>query len=243
MTKKKLLTKAMKNDIMDIIKKYIKTNQPEYNDEKQVSTFLTETKQKMQEFIDNFEYPDNEEQKKIINKQDNKFLLRDTRNLTANKTLIKFDFDDEDNSKYVQFFQLYCGIKTFYTYNMGTDFLSNFDDKKDTKEYNIIKKVLEDNKNSYTNLYNCYCIIYRNLFADDFVLKYKKLKKQYRDIVFKFSAVVNNTKYINDLLDVINIPDVKTYIENYLKIKNTAISCINQETLDFVKNYLSTNKK
>ena len=61
MTKKKLLTKAMKNDIMDIIKKYIKTKQPEYDDEKLVSTFLTETQQKMQMFIDNFEYPDNEE--------------------------------------------------------------------------------------------------------------------------------------------------------------------------------------
>lgn len=243
MIKKKLLTKAMKDDIMNIIKKYIKTNQPEYDDEKLVSTFLTETQQKMQEFVDNFEYPDNEEYKKIINKQDNKFSLRYTKTLSSYKNLIKFNFDDEDNSNYVQFFPLYCVIKTFHTYSMSTDFLSKFDDKKDTKEYNIIKKVLDDNKNYHTNLYKCYCIIYNNFYVDEFVLKYKELKKQYRDIVFKFSAVVTNTKYINDLLDIINIPDVKTYIENYLKINNTAISCINQETIDFVKNYLSTNKK
>lgn len=243
MIKKKLLTKAMKNDIMNIIKKYIKTNQPEYDDEKLVSTFLTETQQKMQKFIDNFEYPDNEEHKKIINKQENKFLLRSICVLTANKFLTKFDFDDNDSSKYVQYCSINCDIKSFYTYYMGIDFLYKFDDKKDTEEYNMIKKVLEDNKYSYTNLHNCYCIIYRNFYVDEFVLKYKELKKQYRDIVSKFSAVVTNTKYINDLLDIINIPDVKTYIENYLKTKNTAINCINHETIDFVKNYLSTNKK
>lgn len=243
MTKKKLLTKAMKNDIMNIIKKYIKTNQPEYDDEKLVSTFLTETQQKMQKFIDNFEYPDNEEQKQIINKQNDKFLLRGTYVLTANKHLIKFNFDDNDSNKDVQYCDIYCDIKSFYNYSMGKDFLFKFDDKKDTKEYNMIKKVLEDNKYSYTNLYNCYCIIYRNFYVDEFVLKYKELKKQYRDIVSKFSAVVTNIKYAEDLLDVINIPDVKSYIENYLKTKNTAISCINQETIDFVKNYLSTNKK
>ena len=154
MIKKKLLTKAMKNDIMDIIKKYIKTNQPEYDDKKLVSSFLTETQQKMQKFIDNFEYPDNEEQKKIINKQTNKFLLRDTSILPANKTLTKFDFDDNDCSKDVPYYSIGCDIKTFYTYSMGTDFLDKFDDKKDTEEYNTIKNVLEDNKNYYTTLYN-----------------------------------------------------------------------------------------
>lgn len=235
--KKKVLTKTMKKDVMEIIKKYIKTKQPEFDDVKLVKDFLAESQKKMQEFVDRFEYPILDEDKKAIKRQEQKFNLRGTWDLYANITLVKVDFSDEDINKNVQYLTLTNNIKSFYTYNMPNDFLYLFEDKKDTYEYEKIKE------KSYNNdLCSCYKEIYRDLFVNDFVLKYKDLKKQYRDILSKFESIVFSSKYAVDLLEVINIPEVKTYIENQLKSECTALSCVSQETIDFVKEYLNNDK-
>lgn len=229
--KKKILNKAMKKDVMEIIKKYIKIKQPEFDDEKLVKDFLAESQKKMQEFVDRFEYPID---KKAIKEQEKKFNLRSTWNLYSHQNLIKFDFDDENIGNC---FNLTNSIKSFYTYKMPGDFLYLFEDKKDTYEYEKIKE-----KSYYRNLAECYSDIYRDLFVDDFVLKFKELKKQYRDILTKFESIVFGTKYAVDLLDVINIPEVKTYIENQLKSECTVLSCVSKETIDFVKEYLNNDK-
>lgn len=238
--KEKILTKAMKKDVMEIIKKYIKTKQPEFDDEKLIKDFLDESQKKMQEFVDRFEYPINEEDKIAIKKQEQKFNLKDIMYLYSNQGLIKFDFDEEDVNKFTQFNILKNNIKTFFTYNMPNDFLYLFEDKKDTYEYQKIKEVLNKEEYYTKNLLNCYNSIYKELFVEDFILKYKDLKKQYRNILTKFESIVFGTKYAVDLLEVINIPEVKTYIENQLKSDCTAISCVSKETIDFVKDYLST---
>ena len=233
--KKKILSKAMKKDVMAIIKKYIRTKQPEFDDEKLVKDFLAESQKKMQEFVDRFEYPID---KTAIKQQEQKFGLRSKWYLSANQNPIKFDFDDE--CKNFRFFNLNNEIKSFYTYNMPNDFLYLFEDKKDTYEYQKIKEV--QNKDRYKSLLGCYNIIYNVLFVEDFILKFKELKKQYRNILTKFESIVFGTKYAVDLLDVINIPEVKTYIENQLKSECTAISCVSKETIDFVKEYLNNDK-
>lgn len=240
--KKKVLTKAMKKDVMDIIKNYIRTKQPEFDDDKLVKDFLTESQKKMQEFIDRFEYPINEEDKRAVKLLEKKFNLRSTKYLSSNQSQIKFDFDEEDISKFVQFHSFTNEIKSFYTYSMPNDFLYLFEDKKDTYEYEKIKEVQNKDKNWNKDLFGCYTSIYKELFVDDFVLKYKELKKQYRNILSKFESIVFGTKYAVDLLEVINIPEVKTYIENQLKSDCTAISCVSQETIDFVKEYLNNDK-
>ena len=237
--KKKILTKAMKKDVMEIIKKYIRTKQPEFDDEKLVKDFLDESQKKMQEFVDRFEYPHSLEYKMIIENQDKKFNLRGTRYLASNQNLIKFDFDEEDVSKDIKFFNLNNEIKSFYTYNMPNDFLYLFEDKKDTYEYQKIKEVKNKDSKSLPGCYNSIC---NELFVEDFVLKYKDLKKQYRNILSKFESIVFGTKYAVDLLEVINIPEVKTYIENQLKSDCTALSCVSKETIDFVKEYLNNDK-
>lgn len=241
--KKKTLTKVMKKDVIEIIKNYIKTKQPEFDDEKVVKDFLTESQKKMQEFVDRFEYPINEEDKKVIKRQENKFKIRNDWDLYTRLDLIKFDFDDEDISKDVQRFNIINSIKSFYSYSMPNDFLYLFEDKKDTYEYQKIKEIKNKMGNYNNDLRDCYRNIYNNLFTEDFVLKYKELKKQYRNILTKFESIVFGTKYAVDLLDVINIPEVKTYIENQLKSDCTAISCVSQETIDFVKDYLSTTQE
>ena len=232
--KKKVLTKTMKKDVMEIIKKYIKTKQPEFDDDKLVKDFLSESQKKMQNFVDRFEYPID---KTAIKQQEQKFNLRGTWNLCSYQNLSKFDFDDENNGQY---FNLTSTIKSFYKYNMPVDFLYLFEDKKDTYEYQKIKEARD--KNNIKDLFSCYISIYRDLFVEDFVLKYKDLKKQYRNILSKFEAIVFGTKYAVDLLEVINIPEVKTYIENQLKSDCTAISCVSKETIDFVKEYLNNDK-
>ena len=229
--KKKVLTKTMKKDVMEIIKKYIRTKQPEFDDEKLVKDFLAESQKKMQEFVDRFEYPID---KTAIKKQEQKFNLRGTWDLYSHQNLSKFDFDDENNGQY---FNLTSTIKSFYTYKMPNYFLYLFEDKKDTYEYEKIKE-----KSYHRNLVDSYSDIYRDLFVDDFVLKFKELKKQYRNILTKFESIVFGTKYAVDLLEVINIPEVKTYIENQLKTDCTALSCVSKETIDFVKEYLNNDK-
>lgn len=240
--KKKTLTKIMKKDVMEIIKKYIRTKQPEFDDEKLVKDFLAESQKKMQEFIDRFEYPTNEEDKKTVKILDKKFSLRGTKYLSSNQGLIKFDFDNEDVSKFTQFHNLDNEIKSFYKYNMPNDFLYLFEDKKDTYEYQKIKEIQNKKGNWNKDLLGCYNSVYNELFVEDFVLKYKELKKQYRNILTKFESIVFGTKYAVDLLDVINIPEVKNYIENQLKSECTALSCVSKETIDFVKEYLNNDK-
>lgn len=235
--KKKVLTKTMKQDVMEIIKKYIRTKQPEFDDEKLVKDFLAESQKKMQEFVDRFEYPID---KTAIKQQEQKFSLRSKWYLSANQIPIKFDFDEEDNSKNIKYFNLTNDIKSFYTYNMPNDFLYLFEDKKYTYEYQKIKEVR--GKNNFKDLRDCYRDVYINLFVEDFILKFKELKKQYRNILSKFESIVFGTKYAVDLLDVINIPEVKTYIENQLKTDCTALSCVSKETIDFVKEYLNNDK-
>ena len=153
-----------------------------------------------------------------------------------------FDFDEEEVSKSTQFHNFNNEIKSLYTYSMPNDFLYLFEDKKDTYEYQKIKEV--QNKEVYytKSLLNCYNSVYNELFVEDFVLKYKDLKKQYRNILTKFESIVFGTKYAVDLLEVINIPEVKTYIENQLKSDCTALSCVSKETIDFVKEYLNNDK-
>ena len=240
--KKKILTKAMKKDVIEIIKKYIRTKQPEFDDEKLVKDFLTESQNKMQEFIDRFEYPINEEDKRAVKSLENKFSLKDTRYLSSNQGLIKFDFDEEELSRFTKFHSFNNEIKSLYTYSMPNDFLYLFEDKKDTYEYQKIKEVQSKDVYYTKSLLNCYNNIYNELFVEDFILKYKELKKQYRNILTKFESIVFGTKYAVDLLEVINIPEVKTYIENQLKTDCTAISCVSKETIDFVKEYLNNDK-
>lgn len=240
--KKKVLTKTMKKDVMEIIKKYIRTKQPEFDDEKLVKDFLAESQKKMQEFVDRFEYPINEENKTAIKKQEQKFSLRGTKYLSSNQGLIKFDFDEEYTGKDVKYFSLINGIKTFYTYSMPNDFLYLFEDKKDTYEYQKIKEVQSKDVYYTKNLLNCYNSIYNELFVEDFILKYKELKKQYRNILTKFESIVYGIKYTVDLLEVIDLPEVKTYIENQLKTDCTALSCVSKETIDFAKEYLNNDK-
>ena len=241
--KKKILTKVMKKDVMEIIKKYIRSKQPEFDDDKLVKDFLAESQKKMQEFIDRFEYLINEENKRIIINHEKIFKKRSTWDLYSNQNLIKFNFDEEDISKDVQYFNLTNNIKSFYTYSMPNDFLYLFEDKKDTYEYQKIKEIRNKTGEYSGDLRDNYRDVYRNLFVEDFVLKYKELKKQYRNILTKFESIVYGTKYAVDLLEVINIPEVKTYIENQLKSDCTAISCVSKETIDFVKEYLSTTQE
>ena len=237
--KTKLLTKTMKQDVMEIIKKYIRTKQPEFDDEKLVKDFLAESQKKMQEFVDRFEYPID---KKAIKEQEKIFKKRNTWDLYSNSNLIKFDFDEEDVSRFTQFHSFNNNIKSYYTYSMPSDFLYLFEDKKDKYEYQKIKEVQNKDGNCIKNLLGCYNSIYNELFFEDFVLKYKELKKQYRDILTKFESIVFGTKYAVDLLEVINIPEVKTYIENQLKSECTTLSCVSKETIDFVKEYLNNDK-
>ncbi len=241
--KKKVLTKAMKKDVMKIIKNYIRTKQPEFNDVKLVKDFLAESQKKMQEFIDRFEYPILEKDKNAIKQFEKKFKIRSDWDLYSNLNLAKFDFDEEDISKNVQYLDLTNNIKSFYTYSIPNDFLYLFEDKKDTYEYQKIKGVQFKGGSYSKDLCDCYRDVYRELFVEDFVLKYKELKKQYRNILTKFESIVFGTKYAVDLLEVINISEVKTYIENQLKSDCTALSCVSQETIDFVKDYLSTTQE
>lgn len=241
--KKRALTKAMKKDVMDIIKNYIKTKQPEFDDVKLVNDFLAESQKKMQEFVDRFEYPILDEDKKAIKRHEKKFKIRSDWDLYSNPNLAKFDFDEEDISKNIQYLSLTNNIKSFYTYSMPNDFLYLFEDKKDTYEYQKIKEIRNKTGGYSGDLRDNYRDIYRELFVEDFILKYKDLKKQYRNILSKFESIVFGTKYAVDLLEVINIPEVKIYIENQLKSDCTALSCVSQETIDFVKDYLSTTQE
>lgn len=227
MTKIKL-TKSMKEDILNKIRVYIRDS-----DEKFV---------KIIDEYNEFKLSTIKELEKVIYKS---FNLSD----------VVYDFIKNNNL--FDILTIYGNFdKLPWKLLLDTDFnikiLPNISYRCPKKPKELIKE-LNLEKDTYINNWissdNCfyydYCKRYIITKNDNFIeTKINNLIKEYEEIYNRFAKIILNAKNIQELYEFfIDIPSVKEYCEEVFKSKGSSLIALNNEDIDFVKNYLQANKK
>lgn len=76
-------------------------------------------------------------------------------------------------------------------------------------------------------------------YCEAVVEKSKKVIEMFNDI----QKIIWNSEFVEDFEKIIDIQEVTDYVNNrFINKKSTALSTINQEKIDFVKNYLTSLK-
>lgn len=73
--------------------------------------------------------------------------------------------------------------------------------------------------------------------------KMEELNNKYSEMQTKMYMIVDNCKYLEDVKEYLPINEVINYINEVLYNCNTFISCITNEDLSLVKDFINNNKK
>lgn len=70
------------------------------------------------------------------------------------------------------------------------------------------------------------------------------ITEEFEKVLENFETVVYNFKSLDDIYEFSkdSIPELAKYCLNQIKAKGSTVTCINQETINFVNNYLQANK-
>lgn len=218
---KKVLNKTQKQEILNICRKIILENNPELNDREIVNKLKDEFIEKLQKFVDEkFNYP--KEVKDFADKyklwSDCHFWIR----CYAISFLDgKYLIEDDLKVKAIQ------GILV-YNFDIENPFVSN------------------DTLSPYEKMGNLYDVCRQAIkqFNQNVEKVSNNLKEQYEEIFKNFKNVVFSLKYVEDVANYFDHKEIQEYCEKLLNSQCTTLSCICNENIDFVKNYLqAVNKK
>lgn len=218
---KKLLNKTHKQEILNICKKIILENNPELNDREVINKLRNEFKEKLQKFVDEkFNYP--KEVKDFADKYhlwcDNYFWFKGYgESFIDNKTLTE-------------------GPITIKALNGSLCF--NFD-----IENPFVSNDTLPTYNKMENLYDV-CQQANKQCVENIEKIGNNLKEQFEEIFKNFKNIVYSLKYVEDVANYFDNKEIQEYCEKLLNSQCTTLSCICNENIDFVKNYLqAVNKK
>lgn len=214
------ITVTDKNKIRDIIFKTIEQQNPIFDYKKYIDEQLEITTEYVQDWVDNC----------LKLSPDVKAFIKEY-NLGSNNgygygTLIA-DHDFESRNNYeTKNFCLY--IKCLW------------DLRCKTPKYKPIKyiKVLED-KNT---IVDCLYAIAKDE-GETINLEIQKREREFMKIYSNFKNILYSVKYLEDLANLIPLPEVVKYVEEKLLAQCTTLAPINQESINFVDNYIKTIKK
>ena len=218
---KKILNKTQKQDILNICKKIILENNPELNDREVVNKQKEEFVEKLQKFVDEkFNYP------KEVKDFADKYKLWTDCHFWAKCYVIsyldgKYLIEEELKIKAIQ------GILC-YNFDIENPFVSN------------------DTSSGYRKLENLFDVCQQAIkqFNQDVEKISNNLKEQFEEIFKNFKNIVYSLKYVEDVANYFDNKEIQDYCEKLLNSQCTTLSCINNENIDFVKNYLqAVNKK
>lgn len=218
---KKLLNKTHKQEILNICKKIILENNPELNDREVVNKLRDEFVEKLQKFVDEkFNYP-----KEVKDFADKYKLWSDCPfwNRCYGKSYLDNGYLVEDEIKIKALTGSLC-----YNFDIENPFVSN------------------DTLSAYDKMENLYdvCRIAIKRFNEKVEKISNNLAEQYEEIFKNFKNVVYSLKYVEDVANYFDNKEIQDYCEKLLNSQCTTLSCINNENIDFVKNYLqAVNKK
>lgn len=74
-------------------------------------------------------------------------------------------------------------------------------------------------------------------------LEIQKREREFMKIYSNFKNILYSVKYLEDLANLIPLPEVVKYVEEKLLAQCTTLAPINQESINFVDNYIKTIKK
>lgn len=206
---------------MNICKKIILKNNPELNDREIINKLKEEFEEKLQKFVDEkFNYP------KEVKDFADKYKLWYNYNFWIKCYVIsyldgKYLIEDEIKVKAIQ------GILHF-NFDIENPFVSN------------------DTSSGYRKLENLFDVCQQAIkqFNQDVEKVSNNLKEQFEEIFKNFKNVVYSLKYVEDVANYFDNKEIQDYCEKLLNSQCTTLSCINNENIDFVKNYLqAVNKK
>lgn len=218
---KKLLNKTQKQEILNICKKIILENNPELNDREIVNKQKEEFVEKLQKFVDEkFNYS-----KEIKDFADKYKLWSDCHFWNKCYAISYLDgkylIEDEIRIKAIQGILVYC-------FDIENPFVNNTD-------LSLYEKM--------ENLYDV-CRTAIKKFNEQVEKTSSNLKEQYEEIFKNFKNVVYSLKYVEDVANYFDNKEIQDYCEKLLNSQCTTLSCISNENINFVKNYLqAVNKK
>lgn len=79
--------------------------------------------------------------------------------------------------------------------------------------------------------------------AETLNLEIQKREREFMKIYSNFKNILYSVKYLEDLANLIPLPEVVKYVEERLMAQCTTLAPINQESINFVDNYIKTIKK
>ena len=214
------ITLTDKNKIRNIIFKTIEQQNPMFDYNKYIDEHINITTEYVQDWVDNC----------LELSPDVKDFIK-TYDLAKSNgygygTLIA-DHDFEGRNGYDQrSFSLY--IKTMW------------DLRYKAPKYKPIKyiKILED-KNT---IVDCIYAIVKDE-CETINLEIQKREREFMKIYSNFKNILYSVKYLEDLANLIPLPEVVKYVEEKLLAQCTTLAPINQESINFVDNYVKTLKK
>lgn len=137
---------------------------------------------------------------------------------------------------------------TFYQCNLSIDCLQAYCCKY---EFESLKEKCSD----FLNIEDCdySCCIYPNTLMRKWLYNYEgwnnyntqmcDLNNEYSEMKTKMWMIVDNCKYLEDVKEYIPIEEIISYVNQALYNCNTFISCITNEDLSLVKDFINNNKK
>jgi hypothetical protein len=218
MAKHKLTVKD-KMDIRDIIFRNIETQNPKFNYEK----FIEEEKEIITEYVQ--DWADN-----CLN------LSQEVKNFIK-----EYNLAHESNYGYCN---LICDhdIEGKYNYtqrNFSITVNGIWELRHKAPKYKPVKykKLLEDK----VTIQECLSAICREE-GERLNLEIQKREREFMDIYRNFKNILYSCKYLEDVGNMIPLPEITKYIEGRLLKQCTTLAPINKESINFVDNYIKSLK-
>lgn len=215
---KKKINKQHKQDLLEIVKKIILTRHPELDDVKFMEQKAKELEKELQIYI-----------KSILAMPEDVYTYLASNNYFEQQTrYISVDsYTNIDPKKGEQITKQYKISLNCY---MSNQYYRNFlyttktGIMKDSPLYSIISECIFD-------------------FNEECKIQIKQKEKQYKEIYDNFFKIISSLKYLENVLDYMDDDDIKSYVENQLRIECTTLTTINPQNIDFVKNFLAQRDK
>lgn len=214
------ITVTDKNKIRDIIFKTIEQQNPIFDYKKYIDDHVDIITEYIQNWVDNC-LELSPDVKTFIKTYD----LAKSNGYGYGSLIADHDFEGRDN--YItKSFCLY--IKTMWELRYKAP------------KYKPIKyvKVLE-NKNTIADC--IYAIVKEE--GETLNIEIQKREREFMKIYSNFKNILYSVKYLEDLANLIPLPEVVKYVEEKLLAQCTTLAPINQESINFVDNYIKTIKK
>lgn len=218
MAKHKLTVKD-KMDIRDIIFRNIEQQNPKFNYENYIEEERTIITEYLQEWADNcLELP--QEVKNFIKEYN---LAHE--NSYGYCNLIN-DHDIEGKCSYKQ--------KNF---NISINSIWELRNKAPKYKPIKYKKLLEDK----VTIQECLSVVARHE-GERLNLEIQKREREFMEIYTNFKNILYSCKYLEDVGNMIPLPEITKYIEGRLLKQCTTLAPINKESINFVDNYIKSLK-